>query len=142
MFDREKSPINKDVWVSPKHNSSDYHKALCLLDTGCFQTNIVSKQLIEKLGYTEADYEPLGETESSGSTTLSGELITFDGVIRLSWHHNTSTHRYHRMRFLVSSSTNCEMIIGVRSITKYHLLREMVLVTEPAAINVQAGKLN
>ncbi|KAJ8107114.1 hypothetical protein OPT61_g9088 [Boeremia exigua] len=133
MFDHEASPFNKDVSISPKYNSNDYHKARCLLDTGCFQSNIVSKRLVEDLGYTEADYEPLSETERFGSTTLSGEHISFEGVIRLSWHHNTSTHRYHRMRFLVSTTTQCDMIIGVRSITKYNLLTEMVLATQQAA---------
>ncbi|KAH6614804.1 hypothetical protein C7974DRAFT_379742 [Boeremia exigua] len=138
MFDREASPFIKDVWISPKHNSNDYHRARCLLDTGCFQSNIVSKRLVEDLGYTESDYEPLSETERFGSTTLSGEHIAFEGVIRLSWHNNTSTNRYHRMRFLVSTSTQCEMIIGARSITKYHLLKEMVLMADSAAPNVQA----
>lgn len=140
MFDHEESPFSKTVQVSPRINSTEYVKARCLFDTGCYQGNIVSRSLVERLGYTESDFEPLGIREAHGGQTVTGEQVAVEAVVRLSWHHNTSTHTYQRMRFLVSSSTRCDMIVGVHSILKHQLLSELVFATGAHHIP-SAGKL-
>ena len=126
MFDHEESPFFKTVKVSPRTNSTQYIAARCLFDTGCYQGNIVSRSLVERLGYSEADLEPLSVREAAGGQTVTGEPVAVDAVIRLSWHHNTSPNTYQRMRFLVSSSTKCDMIVGVHSIWKHKLFNELI----------------
>ena len=59
----------------------------------------------------------------------TGEQVAVEVVVRLSWHHNTSPHTYQRMRFLVGSSTGCDLIVGVHLILKYQLLNELVFAT-------------
>lgn len=129
MFDHKESPFLKTVQISPRTNSFEYVNARCLFDTGCYQGNIVSKSLVERLGYTESDFEPLSAREAHGGQTVTGEQVAVEAVVRLSWHHNTSSHTYQRMRFLVSSSTQCDMIVGVHSILKHQLLSELVFAT-------------
>ena len=136
MFDHEESPFFKTVKVSPRTNSTQYIAARCLFDTGCYQGNIVSHSLVERLGYSEADFEPLSIREAAGGQTVTGEPVAVDAVIRLSWHHNTSPITYNRMRFLVSSSTTCDLIVGAHSIWKHKLFSELIAGSTP---HVQAA---
>ena len=136
MFDHEESPFFKTVKVSPRTNSTQYIAARCLFDTGCYQGNIVSRSLVERLGYSEADFEPLSVREAAGGQTVTGEPVAVDAVIRLSWHHNTSPITYNRMRFLVSSSTTCDLIVGAHSIWKHKLFSELIAGSTP---HVQAA---
>ncbi|KAH6615384.1 hypothetical protein C7974DRAFT_65081 [Boeremia exigua] len=127
MFHRQPSPWIVDVHVSRKANSRDHHKTLCLLDTGCLHGNIVSKELVETLGFTETDYQELSELERQGGVTMSGEPFLVEAAIFLSWHHNSSLKRFHRMRFLVAShGKNFDMIIGAQTICKYELMSRPV----------------
>ncbi|KAF2998307.1 hypothetical protein E8E13_007553 [Curvularia kusanoi] len=129
MFDHEKSPYYRTVQISPRTNSTQYMTARCLFDTGCYQGNIVSRRLVEQLGYSDEDFEPVSPREAAGGQTVTGEPVAVEAVVRLSWHHNTSPHTYQRMRFLVSSSTQCDMIVGVHSIVKHRLLNELTYAT-------------
>ncbi|KAH0557187.1 hypothetical protein GP486_005023 [Trichoglossum hirsutum] len=45
-----------------------------------------------------------------------------EGVLHLSWYHNTSPRLYSDMRFLVSPSQEYELVIGARSILKHKLV--------------------
>ena len=67
---------------------------------------------------------------------MTGEQVAVDAVVRLSWHHNTSPNTYTRMRFLVSSSTKCDMIVGVHSILKYKLVNELIAAVGSATPHV------
>jgi hypothetical protein len=111
-----------NVFVSPKTNSTQYEKARCLLDTGCFSGNLVTRHLVESLGYLEDDLQQPTPLESKGGQTLTGEPFHIEGVIFLSWHHGSSPIIYRKMRFLVVSSAQFEMIIGSDTITKHSLL--------------------
>jgi hypothetical protein len=135
MLNQTESPFIVDVHVSPKLDSTKYHKLRCLLDTGCLQGNIVSQEIVDSLGFTKADYEPLSWKEKQGGQSVTGELLTVDAAILLSWHHNTSPHRYRQMRFLISPCTKVDMIIGTRSIIKHNLMAPPVFM-----VSANAGK--
>lgn len=127
MFQRQESPWIVDVHVSPKINSMEYQKTLCLLDTGCSHGNIVSKEFVDILGFTETDFQELTELERQGGVTVAGEPFPIDAAIFLSWHHNTSLKRFRRMRFLISShAKNFDMIVGAHTIAKYNLMSRPV----------------
>lgn len=138
MFDRGKSPFIVDVHVSPKVNSRDHHTTRCLLDTGCLQGNIVSEHLVESLGFTPSDYEPLSSMEKQGGQTMTGEACPVDGAILLSWHHNSSPVHYRQMRFLVSSRAQVDMIVGTRSIIKHNLMAPPVFMSNQAKAGSKA----
>ena len=135
MLNQTESPFIVDVHVSPKLDSTSYSKLRFLLDTGCLQGNIVSQEVVNSLGFTKADYEPLSWKERQGGQSVTGELLTVDAAILLSWHHNTSPHRYRQMRFLISSCTKVDMIIGTRSIIKHNLMAPPVF-----TISANTGK--
>lgn len=126
--------------MSPKVDSTKYENVRCLLDTGCFSGNLVTRQLVESLGYIEADLQQPTPFESKG-VTLTGEPFNIEGVIFLSWHHGSSPIMYRKMRFLVVSSSRFEMIIGSDAITKHGLLIPPVFNTG-AVDEVEEGKLH
>ncbi|KAF2627733.1 hypothetical protein BU25DRAFT_421702 [Macroventuria anomochaeta] len=141
--DDEESPWIVDIHVSPKFNSLNYHKTLCLLDTGCSHGNIVSKDFVDALGFTESDYQDLSDLESQGGVTMAGQPFPVEAAIFLSWHHNTSLKRFRQMRFLISShARNFEMIIGAQTICKYNLMSRPVFNLESGVVNSSSkGKL-
>lgn len=128
MYPDKRSPFDIDIYVAPKVNSTEDHKTRCLLDTGCLPGNIVSQELVDSLGYVPEDYEPLCYVEKEGAQTATGERLVFDAAILLSWHHNMSPQKFRKMRFLISSTTTVDMIIGIRSIIRHNLLIPPVFV--------------
>lgn len=130
------------MYISRKDDSAEFHQTHCLLDTGCSHGNIVSKELVKQLGYTEADYQELSAAESREAITLAGQPFAVEAAILLSWHHNTSLKRFCQMRFLVSSEAkNYDMVIGAETIERYHLLSRPVFgLGQGVATHVSSGK--
>ncbi|ESZ93178.1 hypothetical protein SBOR_6457 [Sclerotinia borealis F-4128] len=98
-------------------------RAKCTLDTGNMQGDIVSREFVEKiLEYSELNFVPLTEEEKEGGFGVTGHKLVPEGAIYLTWYHNKSTRVFHDMRFLISPHSQCDLIIGARSIQKYNLL--------------------
>lgn len=131
-----------DVLVSPKINSTRHHNVRCLLDTGCLRGNLVTRELVESLGYAELDFQQLTPYEARGAQTLTGEPLSVEGAVFLSWHHGSSLITYRRMRFLVILSSKFEMIIGSDTISKYGLLVPPVFATEAPGARHEPGEGN
>lgn len=120
--------LNVHALSSPKAGLAEEHQeARCTFDTGCLQGNIISKEFALKLGYTEADFKPLKSRERNGGTSATGHAHMPEGALYITWYHNSSPRLYGGMRFLVSSETQCQLIIGARSIQKHRLLSAPVL---------------
>ncbi|KAJ4986324.1 hypothetical protein SVAN01_08141 [Stagonosporopsis vannaccii] len=128
MFDHHRSPYDLDVHVAPKNKSTRYKTTRCWFDTGCFQGNIVSKDIIEELGFDESDHIPLSTRERQGGKTMNGTIHNVDAAILLTWHHNTSP-KFKDMRFLISSTLDSTMIIGVRSIVRHSIMSPPVFMS-------------
>ncbi|KAJ4316699.1 hypothetical protein N0V94_005312 [Neodidymelliopsis sp. IMI 364377] len=79
-----------DVLVSPKINSTKYQSARCLLDTGCLKGNLVTRELVTRLGYVESDFQQATSYESHDAKTLTGEPLHIEAAILLSWHHKSN----------------------------------------------------
>ncbi|KAF7948460.1 uncharacterized protein EAE97_003871 [Botrytis byssoidea] len=107
--DSDKKPV-------PKH-------AKCTIDTGNMQGNIVSREFVQKvLEYSEANFVPLTADEREGGFGITGDKLVPEGAIYLTWYHSKSTRVFHSMRFLISPHSQCDLIIGARSIQKDNLL--------------------
>jgi hypothetical protein len=127
------------VLVSPKVDSTKYQQARCLLDTGCLKGNLVTRELVERLGYTESDFQQPTPCESNGAQTLTGEPFNIEAVVFLSWHHSSSPKIYRKMRFLIVSSSSFEMIIGSETITRHRLLLPPVFAADSTGSRHESG---
>jgi len=124
MFAEDECPWILIVFAvsSAKVGTEVHQKARCTFDTGNLQGNIISKEFALKLGYTESDFEPLRPKERNGGTSATGHMHMPEGALHITWYHNSSPRLYDGMRFLVSSETQCELIVGARSILRHRLL--------------------
>jgi hypothetical protein len=124
IFDSSGCPWIQSVRVLPSKNAGieEHQQARCMFDTGCLQGNLVSKEFAQKLGYTESDFKPLTSREKNGGTSATGHTHMPEGVLHLTWYHNTSPRLYNGMRFLVSPSQQYELVIGARSILAHKLI--------------------
>jgi hypothetical protein len=91
--------------------------------------NLVTRELVARLGYAESDFQQATPYESHDAKTLTGEPLHIEAAIFLSWHHKSSPKSYRQMRFLVVSSSIFEMIIGSDAITRHGLLLPPVFAT-------------
>ena len=107
---------------SAKTQIEEHQQARCTFDTGCMQGNIVSRSFAEKLGYSELDYKSLNPREKLGGTSATGQIHIPEGVLYLTWYHNSSPLLFRDMRFLVSPIQQCDILIGAHSIAKHKLL--------------------
>lgn len=119
MFRHRECPYVLTVSVYEYQSSGERQDAQCVLDTGCFQGNIISQKLANRLGFT--DFQELNAAEKTGGKTATGihEVL---GAIHVSWLHSTSPKIFRDMRFLVSESEHIELIIGTHSITRHQLI--------------------
>lgn len=92
----------------------------CVLDTACFQGNIISSEFAHALGFTE--FEPLSSKEQDGGIVANGSKHDVSGALYLSWFHSTSVKVYRDMRFLVSESAPVDLVIGTHSIVRHRLI--------------------
>lgn len=127
MYPEARSPFDIEVHVVPKSASTNDTRTRCLLDTGCLPGNIVSREFVDSLGYGQDDFEPLTYTEKEGYQSITGERLTFEAAILMSWYHDTMPLKFRDMRFLISPTSKVDMIIGTRSIVRYNLLAPPVL---------------
>ncbi|KAF7879477.1 hypothetical protein EAF04_000673 [Stromatinia cepivora] len=126
-FDMESSPWVLPVLVVSTRRDTDKQpvtkRAKCTIDTGNMQGNIVSREFVEKvLQYSEANFVSLTAEEKEGGFGVTGHKLVPEGAIYLTWYHSKSTRVFHNMRFLVSPYSQCDLIIGARSIQKDNLL--------------------
>ncbi|CAD6442774.1 f89a6edd-eb62-44db-92fa-ca1b2a8d573b [Sclerotinia trifoliorum] len=126
-FDMESSPWVLPVHVVSTRRDTDKHpvikRAKCTIDTGNMQGNIVSREFVEKvLQYSEANFVSLTAAEKEGGFGVTGHKLVPEGAIYLTWYYDKSTRVFHNMRFLVSPYSQCDLIIGARSIQKDNLL--------------------
>jgi len=121
------SPWILPVYVlSTRKNTDKNHvpaEAMCTIDTGNMQGNIVSRKFVEDvLQYSESNFSELTKEEKKGGTGITGHTLIPDGAIYLTWYHKKSTRVFRNMRFLISPNQHCDLIIGARSILKDRLL--------------------
>ncbi|TGO18460.1 hypothetical protein BPAE_0382g00050 [Botrytis paeoniae] len=125
--DMESSPWVLSVFVLSTRKDSDKQpvpkRAKCTIDTGNMQGNIVSRDFVENvLEYSEANFVRLTAEEKEGGFGITGDKLVPEGAIYLTWYHSKSTRVFHEMRFLISPHSQCDLIIGARSILKDNLL--------------------
>jgi len=121
------SPWILPVYVlSTRKNTDKNHvpvEAMCTIDTGNMQGNIVSRKFVEDvLQYSESNFSELTTDEKKGGTGITGHTLIPDGAIYLTWYHQKSTRVFRNMRFLISPNPRCDLVIGARSILKDNLL--------------------
>ncbi|TGO52415.1 hypothetical protein BOTNAR_0325g00080 [Botryotinia narcissicola] len=126
-FNMESSPWVLSVSVLSTRKDSDKKPvpkhAKCTIDTGNMQGNIVSRNFVQNvLEYSEANFVPLTAEEREGGFGITGDKLVPEGAIYLTWYHSKSTRVFHSMRFLISPHSQCDLIIGARSILKDNLL--------------------
>ncbi|ATZ54156.1 hypothetical protein BCIN_10g01760 [Botrytis cinerea B05.10] len=126
-FDTESSPWLLSVFVLSTRKDSNKQpvpkNAKCTIDTGNMQGNIVSRDFVENvLEYSEANFVRLTAEEMEGGFGITGDKLVPEGAIYLTWYHSKSTRVFHSMRFLISPHSQCDLIIGARSILKDNLL--------------------
>jgi hypothetical protein len=87
------------------------------------QGNIVSRDFVENvLEFPSSSFEKLTKEEETGGTGITGEPHIPLGAVNLTWYHKNSTRVFRDMRFLVSPSQHCDLIIGAWSIQKDKIL--------------------
>jgi len=126
-------------WILPVHvvsNRQDIDKhpitkiAKCTIDTGNMQGNIVSREFLENvLGFPLSSFQKMTKEEERGGTSITGDLHIPQGAIYLTWYHKNSTRVFRDMRFLISLTQHCDLIIGARSIQKDGILNVPCLMT-------------
>lgn len=134
-MDETFSPWILPVYVLSTRKDTEKHQvpkeAKCTIDTGNMQGNIVSRTFVENvLEFSPANFSELTAAEKEGGTSVTGHTLIPDGAIYLTWYHKKSTRVFRNMRFLVSSSQHCDLIIGARSIQKDKLLTVPNLMVE------------
>jgi hypothetical protein len=106
--------------------------AKCIIDTGNMQGNIASRDFAENvLGISVTSFKSLTKEEEMGGTGITGDLHIPQGAIYLTWYHKNSTRVFRDMRFLISSTPQCDLIIGARSIQQDKILSVPCLMVEP-----------
>ncbi|KAE9364221.1 hypothetical protein N431DRAFT_104210 [Stipitochalara longipes BDJ] len=122
--DDDNCPFIINVQVLPSSNAASkaHQQARCTFDTGCLQGNIISIEFARKLGFTSADFKRPSSRERNGGTSATGHAHVPEGVLHLTWYHNSSPRLFRNMRFLVSPSEHFDIVIGANSILKYKLL--------------------
>jgi hypothetical protein len=86
----------------------------------------VSKDfLLGPLGYLVSDIRKLSPKERQGGTSITGDTVVPIGVVRLTWWNEASPKLFRDMHFLVCPQEHFDIIIGAKSIEKYHLLGEI-----------------
>lgn len=130
----------KSPWILPAYvvsNERDAEKrpivqvAKCTIDTGNMQGNIVSRSLVELLGFPSSMFDKLTEEEERGGSGITGDLHIPQGAIYLTWYHNNSTRVFRNMRFLISPSDSCDLVIGAWSVQKDKILDVPCLMASP-----------
>ena len=97
--------------------------ARCTLDTGNHQGNFVSKKfLLKDLEYPESDLLALNSSERNGGISASNQKLIPEAAVKITWYHVGSPRLFRKMRFLVMSNAQYDLIIGARSIVKHSLL--------------------
>lgn len=83
----------------------------------------MSKEFVDRLGYLDADFRDreLDVTEKEGRSA-TGHPLRPEGAIRLSWYRPGGPKTFDKMRFLVSSEVQCDLLIGEASITEHNML--------------------
>jgi hypothetical protein len=81
-------------------------------------------------------FRELTQEEKRGGTGITGDLHVPEGAIYLTWYHKNSTRVFRDMRFLISPHSDCDLIIGARSIQKDGILNVPCLMTDNRASNV------
>ncbi|KAH7307916.1 hypothetical protein BKA65DRAFT_177965 [Rhexocercosporidium sp. MPI-PUGE-AT-0058] len=119
-------------WILPVHvvsnqQDKDGHQitklAKCTIDTGNMQGNVVSRDFVENvLEFPFTSFETLTGEEEKGGASITGDLHTPLGAVHLTWYHSSSTRVFRNMRFLISASSHCDMIIGAQSIQREKIL--------------------
>jgi hypothetical protein len=127
MDDDDYSPWVLPVYVlSSRKNTDKEHipkEAKCTIDTGNQQGNIVSRDFVlNVLQFPESNFKLLSEKEKRGGTGVTGHTLMPEGAIYLTWYHKKSTRVFRNMRFLISPSQHCDLIIGAQSIRVHKLL--------------------
>jgi hypothetical protein len=97
--------------------------AKCTIDTGNMQGNIVSQDFLENvLEFPVSRIQKLTKDEERGGTGITGDSHIPTGAVYLTWYHKNSTRVFRDVRFLISSTRHCDLIIGARSIQKEKIL--------------------
>jgi hypothetical protein len=92
------------------------------------QGNIVSRDFVETvLGFPASSFTKLTKEEEMGGTGINGDSHIPQGAISLTWYHKNSTRVFRDMRFLVSPTQYCDIIIGARSIQTEKILSGALL---------------
>jgi len=91
----------------------------------------VSREFVERvLEYPPKRFRKLTKEEERGGTGITGDLHVPEGAIYLTWYHKNSTRVFRDMRFLISPSSDCDLIIGARSIQKDGILNVPCLMAD------------
>lgn len=99
------------------------------------QGNIVSQEFLEKvLEFPLSSFQKLTKEEERGGTSITGDSHIPQGAVYLTWYHKNSTRVFRDMRFLISSTKHCDLIIGARSIQKEEILNVPCLMAGPEDI--------
>ncbi len=107
------------------------------------QGNIASRDFVENvLEFHESSFEDLTKEEEMGGTGITGDSHIPLGAIYPTWYHKSSTRVFRDMRFLISPTQHCDLIIGARSIQKEKILSVPCLVTFVPKDGAPIGKLN
>ncbi|KAE8447981.1 hypothetical protein EG329_009904 [Mollisiaceae sp. DMI_Dod_QoI] len=133
VFETDNGPLSwPSPWILPvqvlmhRQNESSptsTRTAKCTIDTGNMLGNIVSRHFVEEvLQCPKSSIQKLTKEEEKGGTGITGDLYIPEGAIDLTWYHKNSTRVFRDMRFLISPTKQCDLIIGARSIHKENIL--------------------
>jgi len=129
------SPYILPVYVELNNQDTEKHPitkvAKCIIDTGNMQGNIVSREFVQKvLEFPESTFLKLTKEEERGGTSITGDSHIPLGAINLTWYHKNSTRVFYDMRFLISPTQHCDLIIGAQSIQKDNILNVPCLMVD------------
>ncbi|KAH8588937.1 hypothetical protein B0O99DRAFT_692966 [Bisporella sp. PMI_857] len=89
------------------------------IDTGSMQGNIVSRTFVENvLEFPASSFAKLTKDEETHGIGITGDPHIPLGAIYLTLYRNNSTRVFQDMRFLVSPTPNCDLVVGALSIWK------------------------
>ncbi|PQE06883.1 hypothetical protein CJF31_00010951 [Rutstroemia sp. NJR-2017a BVV2] len=128
-------PWVENVVVVGAHKDENNHPmakvAVCTIDTGNMQGDIVSKDFLEnQLGFPKSRFRELKGTEKRGAVV--GNNIP-EAAIHLTWYHKKGSRAFHDMRFLIAPHSDADLVIGAQSIWKYNLLTVPYLMSKNVA---------
>jgi hypothetical protein len=129
------SPYILPVYVVSNRQDTSKHPitkiAKCTIDTGNMQGNIVSRKFVETvLEFPESNFLKLTEEEMRGGTSITGDSHVPLGAINLTWYHKNSTRVFYDMRFLISPTQHCDLIVGAQSIQRDNILNVPCLMVD------------